>query len=322
MNNIITCWIVTEGLAGTENQCLGVAEALETTPTVKRIQLTFPWNLLSPYLGFECPKTFIPPLSPPYPDLLITSGRKAIAAARYIKKASSGKSFTLHIQDPRISPKYFDLLAIPAHDPTRGENVIVTTAAPNRITQKRLDDEKKKFPHLASENKMVITVLIGGNSKAYTLTPDLMRHIAQQLKDLQKTHNASLLITTSRRTGRDNEHILRNVLGTADTYIWDGAGDNPYFAMLGYADYILVSADSTSMLSEAATTGKPVYRIDLDALPAGRIAQMHKNLESCGAVRPFTGLLDPPWTYVPLTDSQKVAHALQRALGTRKPLRD
>src|SRR5262245_41653904 len=126
----ITCWIVTEGLAGTENQCLGVAEALGIMPEIKRIRLRQPWKSFSPFLGFEQNMTFSPPLQPPWPDLLLASGRKSIAASRYIKKASGGRTFTVQIQDPRISPSYFDLVAVPEHDPARGENVIVTAASP------------------------------------------------------------------------------------------------------------------------------------------------------------------------------------------------
>jgi mitochondrial fission protein ELM1 len=106
-------WIITEGLAGTENQCLGVAEALGVTPEIKRVSLKQPWKLLSPYLGFEKAASFAPPLCGPWPDLLIASGRKSIAASRYIKKASGGKTFTVQIQDPRISLAHFDLVAVP-----------------------------------------------------------------------------------------------------------------------------------------------------------------------------------------------------------------
>lgn len=309
----INCWIITEGLAGTENQCLGVTEALDITPTVFRIQLAWPWNFLSPYLGFECAATFKPRFTPPWPDLLVTSGRKAIAAGRYIKKQSKGKTVTVHLQDPRISPKAFDLVALPAHDPTRGDNVIVTTAAPNKIHPQKLEHVKTDFPVFSNFNTPRIAVLIGGNSKAYTLTPEIMDTLATQLLELKQNENASLMITTSRRTGKQNEEILKTKLQNTDAYIWDGTDKNPYFAMLAYADYILVTADSTSMLSEAATTGKPVYRIDLQAgKPHKRIAQMHENLEKTGAIRPFKGILDPPWTYTPLNDADLVAQMIKK----------
>jgi mitochondrial fission protein ELM1 len=93
----LNSWIVTEGMIGTENQCLGVAEALGITPTVHRITLRQPWKTLSPYIGCEKANTFIPPFEGPWPDLLIASGRKSIAASRYIKRMSEGKTFTVQM---------------------------------------------------------------------------------------------------------------------------------------------------------------------------------------------------------------------------------
>jgi len=306
----IKCWIITEGMAGTENQCLGVAEALGITPEVKRITLRQPWKMLSPYLGFENAHSFTPLLKAPWPDLLIASGRKSIAAARYIKKASGGKTFTVQIQDPRISPGHFDLVAVPRHDPTRGENVIVTSAAPNRITKARLDAARKEFaPLFETLPRPRVAVLIGGSSKAYTMTPAIMEQLAAQLSALK----AGLMITTSRRTGEENEAILYKALTDKDdTFIWDGQGANPYFGMLAWADYIIVTADSASMLSEAASTGKPVYRIDLKG-GSKRINALHKTLEDRGAVRPFTGTLEH-WNYEPLDDANIVAEAIRQRM--------
>ena len=232
----LTCWIVTEGMAGTENQCIGVAEALNIEPVIKQTNLREPWKTLSPWLELEAPWTFTEPLESPWPDLLIASGRKARAASRYIKKSSQGKTFTVHIQDPRINPKTFDLVAVPEHDPTRGPNVITTLGAPNRITKEKLEDAKKQFPHFENIKQPRIAVLIGGNSKAHTLTPEITKTLAEQLKSL----DAGLMITTSRRTGTQNEQILKNTLKNTEAYIWNSTGDNPYFALLAWADYILV----------------------------------------------------------------------------------
>lgn len=367
MTNLIDfkTWIITEGMAGTENQCLGVAEALGVSPEIKRINLNQPWKILSPYLGFEQSFTFSPTLEGPWPDLLISSGRKAIAAARYIKRQSKGKTFTLHIQDPRISPNHFDLLAVPAHDPARGENVIVTMASPNRITKEKLDKAREEFITFEALPAPRVAVLIGGSSKAYTLTPAIMETLSKQLKTLAD-QGVSLMITASRRTGAENEKILRDVLfpspeggelnkkfplpqggglykkspslkgggqgegvrisgdiqhphlnpppqgGGNQIYIWNGEGANPYFGMLAWADTILVTADSASMLSEACTTGKPVYMIKLEG-GAPRIAKLHENLMAHSALRVFDGALES-WNYAALNDSGKIADELRRKL--------
>ncbi|GJL84467.1 MAG: hypothetical protein DHS20C02_02420 [Micavibrio sp.] len=307
----LNCWIVTEGIAGTENQCLGISQALGVKPTVKRIRLREPWKTFSPYLGFEQFWTFDPGLDIPFPDILIASGRKSIAASRYLKKVSGGKTFTIQIQDPRIPPEQFDLIAVPAHDPTRGDNVIVTTATPNRITPERLKEAKKDFPELKKIKKPRVAVLIGGNSKSHKMTANSMKKLAEDLKNL----DAGLMITTSRRTGEENQKILEDTLKDTDAYIWDGSGKNPYFGFLAWADYILVTADSASMLSEAGTTGKPVYMIPMEG-GSERLNKLHENLKKSDAMRIFEGKLES-WEYEPLNDAQKVADAIKQHLNKR-----
>lgn len=307
--NTHTCWIVTEGLAGTENQCIGVAEALEVHPEVIRVKLRQPWKTLSPFIGLEHAYSFIPSLSPPWPDLLIASGRKSIAASRYVRKQSGGKTITVQIQDPRISAKHFDLVAAPAHDRIRGKNVLVTSASPNRITQERLQTEKALFPDLELVNSPRIAVLIGGNSKAYSITPALTEKIAESINKL----DGGLLVTCSRRTPENCRKILETKWSGGTNFYWSGEGANPYFAILGWADYILVTADSASMISEGCTTGKPVYMIDLEG-GNRKLSALHESLMQHGALRKFEGKLEK-FDYEPLNDAKTVAQEIKKRFG-------
>lgn len=310
----LLCWIITEGIAGTENQCLGVAEALGITPAVKRVALRQPWKTLSPYLGNESAWTFAPVgdrLKAPWPDLVLASGRKGIAAARYIKRLRGDRVFTVFIQDPRVSPSQFDLVAVPAHDRLRGPNVIVTAAAPNRITEKRLHEAHDDFAYIFEDaEKPRIAVLIGGSSKAYRMTEAVTQRLALQLRELAASH--SLFITASRRTGDANRAILEHALRDTDAWIWNGEGENPYFGMLSWASHILVTADSVSMISEASTTGKPVSMIALEG-GSPRIGTFHRTLMEKGILRPFDGRLES-WTYPPLNDAAFVAAEIKKRL--------
>ena len=237
----LTCWIITEGMIGTQNQCVGVAEALGITPTIKKIGLRQPWKTLSPWLQFENANSFTPKLSAPWPDLLIASGRKSIAASRYIKKQSGGKTFTVQIQDPKTKPNQFDLVAVPFHDNLRGDNVIVTDGAPNRITSEKLKQAKENFSHLFSALPSPrVAVLIGGNSNTHKMTTAITRSMVNNLKEL----DASLMITTSRRTGEENLKLIQHELNTNKNFIWNNEGENPYWGMLAWADYIIVTSDS------------------------------------------------------------------------------
>lgn len=302
-----TCWIITEGMAGTLNPCIGVANALGLEPVIINLTLAEPWKTLSPYLGFENHAMFSPRLNAPWPDLLITSGRKSIAAARYIKKMSHGQTETLHIQDPRISPKHFDLIALSAHDPLRAENVIVTSAAPNIITPALLEDAKQNFPKLSELPSPRIAVLIGGNSKAFTITESIAHRICDDLLSLK----AGLMITCSRRTPEHIRDIFQSKLAYPNHYYWDGSGANPYHAFLAHADYILVTADSVSMISESCSTGKPVFMIPLEG-GAKRVNAFHKTLLDQGILRVFEPDKLEKYDYEPLRDADLIANEVKK----------
>ena len=121
------------------------------------------------------------------------------------------------------------------------------------------------------------------------------------------------MMTTSRRTGDENTAVLKSALAKSGNYFWDGVSPNPYMGMLAYADFILVTADSTSMISEAATTGRRVYVLPMKGLTK-RQNQLIENLKSYGAVRDFTGILED-WTYPPLNDSAKIAAIIRQKCG-------
>ena len=306
-----SCWVITEGMVGTENQCIGIANALGLSPQITKIGLRQPWRTLSPWLGFENASSFTHPLNAPWPDIVIASGRKSIAAARYIKRMSKGKTFTVQVQDPKINPKNFDLVAVPFHDDMRGENVIVTHGAPNKITAEQLALAKEKFaPIFEKMPTPRVAVLIGGNSKTHTLTPDITKTFTQDLNAL----NASLMITASRRTGEENFAHIQRALSNDKNFIWNGNGDNPYLGMLAWADHIIVTEDSVSMLSDAATTGKPVHVIQLEGR-SKRFDKCHQHFQDIGVSRCFSGGNLETWNYEAINDAQMVAHAIKKKLG-------
>ncbi len=309
-------WVVTEDLRGTQNQCVGVAERLGWPFEIKTISLNQPWKSLSPYLRFETEATFNgDKLQAPWPDLVIASGRKSIAAARYIKKQSNGKAFTVYIQDPRVSPKDFDLVALPAHDPTRGANVMTTNATPNRITEEKLAEGRKDFPHLGKLPSPRMGVLIGGESAFYSFSDKTAHKLADDLARILTETGGSLMITASRRTPEHIQDILRKKLTGQNIEFWDNTGENPYFGYMGHADTLFVTCDSASMLSEAATTGKPVCMIELDKkmTKKTRLQKLQETLVSHGSVRRFEGQFEQ-WDYPPLNDAQMIANAIKKAL--------
>ena len=307
-NSQVTCWVVTDGKVGMENQALGLAEALGVNPIVKRIHLRSPWQQLVPFLTFGLGSAFSEkgdPLAPPWPNLLIATGRASIAASLYIRNMTRSKGqrgcFTVQLQNPVISPKNFDLVVVPQHDRLTGPNVMSTRGGLHRVTQHMLQTEADKFrQHIAHLPSPRLAVLVGGSNAVYQLTPKEMEPITAQLAEVTKKVGGSLMVTPSRRTGEDNLAVLQKGLRDVPSFIWDGQGANPYYAMLGLADVILATCDSVNMVSEACTTGKPVYVIDL---PGGssKFNRFHQAMRADGMTRPFEGKIEQ-WSYPPLDD--------------------
>ena len=318
MNNL-TCWVLTEGHIGSENQALGVAEALGLSPLVKRLRPRAPWKWLPPRLWptpLRAPGPEGDPLVPPWPDLLITCGKRASAPSVKIRQMSGGRTFTVHIQTPPMDPSKFDLLVVPAHDGLTGDNVFVTTAAVHRVTPEKLSAAADSFAGRWQDlRRPWIAVLIGGANNRHRLTPEITTRLADDLKALAARTGGSLLITPSRRTGAENETVLREALADTPGEIWNGDGENPYFALLALADTVLVTCDSVSMTSEAASTGKPVYVIDLEG-ESRRIDDFHRRLQDAGITRRFTGEIGD-YSYTPLDDTADAAARIKELMAAR-----
>ncbi len=321
-NAQLSCWVITDGKAGMENQCIGLAEALGLQPKIKRVMLRCPWKQLSPFLRHGLEYAFSnrgDSVAPPWPDILIASGRAGAAAsilARRLSKQQGGRgTFTVQIQNPVIDPSKFDLVVVPRHDLLSGAHVMTTRGSLHRVTTEMLLRESEKFaPLFASLPKPHIAVLIGGSNSVYSLTPKEMAGIAEKLKRIAG-RDGSLLITASRRTGAENVRILSEALKDTPSYIWDGQGGNPYYGMLGAASSIVVTCDSVNLISEACSTGKPVMIIEL---PGGsdKFRRFHQAMRDDGMTRPFKGHIEN-WNYTPLDDVRLVAARIKEMLEQR-----
>lgn len=317
------CWVLSNGRTGTENQCVGLAEAVGLPFVVKQVRVRPPWRWLPPRLWVRALRALAPdsdPLGPPWPDLVIACGRttEAIAIAIRRKSTAAAKSggnpsFIVYLQRPSSRRGAFDLLAPPRHDRVRGDNVVETRGALNRVTAERLaQGAAVAAPMVKNLPRPLIAVLIGGTGNAYRMTEDAARALGRQLRRLTESGNAGLAVTVSRRTGAVNERILRRELENAPAVFWDGSGENPYFGFLGLADAIVVTADSVSMVSEACATGKPVYVAEMPGGSA-KFRRFHNRLRSDGATRPFAGTVER-WSSVALDDTARVAAVIRDRL--------
>lgn len=315
-----SCWIITSGKAGMENQALGLAEAMGLHPVLKRIQLRTPWRQLSPWLRVglaHAAHTAGDDVSPPWPALAMGVGRQSIPLVLHLRRASqhhAQPTRVIQLQDPVIDPKHFDWVVAPQHDQLNGPNVMATLGALHRITPARVAEAVGDFSHLWQHLPPPHwVVLLGGNNGAYTLGAAQIQNITKQLQILHAQRGGSFLVTASRRTGAQHIAQWRAAMQNMPHYFYDGDGPNPYMAMLGVAEALLVTCDSVNMLSEAASTGKPVY-ILLLAGHSAKFARFHQSLIAGQHARWFQLPLD---LFQPrmLAEPERVAALLKNKLG-------
>ena len=139
----LTIWAVSDGRAGIEGQVVGMAEALarqrKAQVEIKRVGWQdrtgrLPWFLV-PF-----PKRWLTPesgIEPPWPDVMVAAGRATLPVSMRMRRWSKKQTFVVQLQDPRCSPRHFDVVVPPRHDRLSGDNVIPITGAPHRVTKAR-----------------------------------------------------------------------------------------------------------------------------------------------------------------------------------------
>jgi len=317
------CWVLTDDKAGTRHQCTGLATRLGwTAPLVLTSRPRWPWSAL-PARWWGAPlwsqKAEGAKLAPPWPDLLIVSGRGAVALGPAIRRASHGRTKLVAVQDPRLPLDRFDLVIAPRHDGLAGANVLAIDGALTGVTPERLEQARAEFSHLATLPSPRIGVLIGGGNRHFRFTATEADAIGQQLRTLA-AHGASIMVTTSRRTDPAAQTALLAALDTHAAFVWDGhksGPGNPYWGFLAWADHLLVTADSVSMLCEAISSGCPTEILPLPAKRLdGKFSRFHHDLQERGLCRLFEGRLtefSPP----PFDETGRAALAVQALFPKR-----
>ena len=256
-------------------------------------------------------------LAPPWPDVWIGCGRAAIPFAIALRRRSRGRTLVVQVQDPRRPARLFDLVVPPSHDRLAGPGVFPILGAPHRVTPARLAAERARFAgRLDALPRPLTAVLVGGRSKAFDLPPDHAAALAEAVEAVLDAEGGAVLLTFSRRTPAAAAALIRGRLAGRPGWIWDGEGDNPYFAFLAAADRFLVTADSINMVAEAASTGRPVQIVPV----AGRQARkdrFHADLLARGVARPWRGAPEH-WTYAPLRETERAAAEVLRRRADRR----
>jgi uncharacterized protein len=309
-----TSWIITDGKAGDLAQCVGVAEAMGLKPDqrVVRPRPPFTWMMpRGPIDPREAPGKPGSPIAPPYPDIVIASGRRAVPYLRAVKRLSGGRCFTMFLKDPRVGVKAADFIWVPAHDRLRGPNVMTTLVSPHKVSPQALATARQSPPGaIAALKAPRVAVLIGGDSRHHRFKPEDITRLVQYLNLLGES-GVALMGSRSRRTPEALAAMISDTFTRTGGWWWDGQGTNPYIALLANADAIVVTADSVNMIGEAAATGKPVLVFEPSG-GHGKIGKFLNGLADHGVVHRFEGnLAGQP--YEPLDSTTQIADTAMAA---------
>lgn len=316
-------WALLDDRAGNRAQAEGVARKLTENFVPVEIEYGVAASLPNALIGASL--TGVKPqarttLRPPWPDLVIAAGRRTGPVARWIKHQSGGKTRLVQIMDPGTGRDDFDLICKPAHDKGAkgdkdGENILIIDAAPHRLNEAVLATAKDAWADRVSPYPAPrIALLIGGSTKRRKFTDAMAAKLCGKMLELATAKGASILATTSRRTGKVVETIAAVLIERTLLYRWDQPGENPYLGFLAHADAVVVTGESVSMCSEACSLGKPVYVFAPPNLIGGKHARLHRHLFDGGFARPFTGEIDFDWSPPTLDVAADIVSAIKARL--------
>ncbi len=265
-------WLMMGHKAGDNTQILALAEALGWPFEIKRLvyrRTELLTNLLAgPTLkGLVREKSS--PLEPPWPELVISAGRRNEPLVRWIQRQAGGRRRIklVHVGRPWALHECFDLIVTtPQYRLPDKPHILQNELPLHRVTPERLADAADRWRgRLAHLPRPYVSVLLGGQAGPYNFDRENGALLGFWASRMAQELGGSVLATTSARTPPKAADAFAEQLEAPHflyRYRRDDP-DNPYFALLGLADRVIVTCDSMSMLAEACATGKPVFIFDL-----------------------------------------------------------
>ena len=305
-------WSLTDGSQGMISQCRGLA--LELGSDIKEIKtdILFPWNKLQPGFLPIYRWIFINKIPKIIPDIVISCGRKSVYLSIFLKRKFP-KIINIHIQNPKISSKEFSFVIAPNHDNIKGYNIINSIGALHHFKNSRKTIENNIN---VSTKKELITCIIGGQNNHYLFSKKEAYNLCQKIKKLkEKNRELEFLVITSRRTNIDTKKIIHDELASVSR-LWLGEGQNPYEYAIFNSRFFIITSDSTSMISEAAISGMPIYVFELPFKRKSlRIERFHKEFKKLNITKDLnsSNILDK-WTYNKLDESKRIAGIIKKRI--------
>jgi mitochondrial fission protein ELM1 len=328
-NSAPIIWGLHDHRPGNNSQVEGIASYLIHPAITKTIHYNFFSRMYNEFLPLNFLGIHRHDLSPPWPDIVISAGRRQARIAAAIKRKSGEKTFLCHMMRPELGYSHFDMVVLPVHDRAPKHPAIFRTlGAPHRITKQRLSEAFNQFsPYFALLPYPKTAVFLGGDSRHYRFTDDMIHQMIKDLCAMQDQEGGSLIILTSRRTPETLVSVWKKALkGRAHSfYSWGQQGQaNPFVGALACCERMIVTQDSISMITEALGSGRPVayYPVPPHRFrPSTHIpfAALFDALIEKKSLVPFAPNLS--WETIPLENPAKgvAEEMMRRFYATRSP---
>ena len=307
--------LLTEGMHGMISQVEGLAKALDIDFTHHKVELNHLWKLIPPNLS-PVSQTVFKKIDHDDFDVIISCGRKSVIPSIHLKKTSNKKVFNIHIQDPKVDLTHFDFIVAPEHDAIEGSNVITTKGAIHYLTENEISENKDYLNSFIKKDKRKIwTLIMGGPTKYYDYSTKNMKHIFTALYKLLKKHDFQLVVIPSMRTPINTIHYAKEFFGENHTIIMD-VDKKAYLSALAISENIIVTCDSSSMISEAALTGKPIYIASILPKKNDKRFQRFRNLFRELNITRNLGEVVENWSYPKLDETNRVANIIKQKINS------
>jgi mitochondrial fission protein ELM1 len=277
-------WLVLGDKRGDNAQVEALASALGWPCERKQLVLRPEWVVRKPRVEASLHHLDLAQsarLEPPWPDLVITIGRRPSMAALWIKQQSGGHTRLVVIGKPSGRLEQFDLVIAGSEaqlPPLPG--VVKLTLPMMRVSESEVaaaaDAWRERFAALP---RPLVAFLIGGPTSPFRYDASVALRLALLARQVT-SQGGTPYFTTSRRTPSAWVDALAAALpaGTPLFRFAPDAGENPYRALLGTADGFVVTADSISMQVEVIRLRRPLAILPLPSGALGRLDQWRRAL--------------------------------------------
>ena len=297
--------LLTEGMHGMISQVEGLAKALDLDFIHEKIELNNIWKLLPPKITPAQNFVFKNKIDQDF-NVLISCGRKSVIPSVYLKNKYKDKIINIHIQDPKVSLNNFDFVVVPEHDGLIGKNVLTSKGAIHYLTNHELEQNESYLKSRVDNQKKIVTLIIGGPNKYYSYDDKIIDKVFEKIENYFIKKNYQAIIIPSIRTPKNIIQKAQNYFDKNQIVIPD-IDKKAYLSSLKLADHIVVTCDSTSMISEAAITGKPIYVVQMPTIKSNqRFKEFFNLFKSLNIIKNLETSVES-WDYKKLDETNRIS---------------